>query len=141
MWRYRAPLTVAAGMFLLLAVVVTTAFVLLLGAWGTAQKNFQTADQKGKDLEKKQGELQDALQQKQDALDGQKRQLSVSASIAASRSDAEYRAGNPRDSLNWMLQAYELAPREDSLRPQLPPSNRGLGAVASPTSRSGMTAP
>ena len=46
-----------------------------------------------------------------------KRQLSVSARIAAGRSDAEYRAGNLRDSLNWMLQAYELAPREDPLRP------------------------
>ena len=60
---------------------------------------------------------QDALNAKQDALDGQKRQFSVSARIAASRSDAEYGAGNVRDSLNWMLQACELAPREDSLRP------------------------
>ena len=108
--RYRTPLTVAAGMLLLLAAVVATAFVLLLGAWGASQKNFETADQKGKDLEKKQGELQDAL-------DGQKRELSLSTRLAASRSDAEYRAGNLRDSLSWMLQAYELAPREDPLRP------------------------
>ena len=107
--RYRTPLAVAAGVLLLLAAVVTTAFVLLLGAWNTARTNFETADKNGKDLARKQGELQDAL-------DGQKRQLSVSARIAASRSDAEYRAGNLRDSLNWMLQAYELAPREDPLR-------------------------
>ena len=50
--RYRTPLAVAAGMLLLLAAVVTTAFVMLLAAWGTAQKNFETADQKGKDVEK-----------------------------------------------------------------------------------------
>ena len=81
--RYRTPLTVAAAMLLLLAAVVTTAFVLLLGAWGASQKNFETADQKSKDLEKKQGELQGALHQKQDALDGLTRQLSVSARIAA----------------------------------------------------------
>ena len=108
--RYRTPLAVAAGVLLLLAAVVTTAFVLLLGAWNTARANFETADKNGKVLARKQGELQDAL-------DGQKRQLSVSARIAAGRSDAEYRAGNLRDSLNWMLQAYEWAPREDPLRP------------------------
>jgi WD40 repeat protein len=107
--RYRAPLAVAAGMLLLLAVAVTAAFVQVMGARDEAVR-------KGTDLEKKKGELQDALQQKQGALDGLKRQLSVSARIAASRSDAEYSGGNPRDSLNWMLQAYELAPREDSAR-------------------------
>ncbi len=130
--RYRMPLIAAAWVLLLFAAVVTGAFVLLLGAWGTAQRNFETADQKGKDLEKSQGELQgalhqtkdalnakqDALNAKQDALDAQKRQLSVSARLAASRSDADYSAGNLRDSLNWMLQAYELAPEDDTLRPR-----------------------
>jgi WD40 repeat protein len=58
----------------------------------------------------------DAKHEKEKA-DGQKRQLSVSARIAASRSDIEYRGGNLRDSLNWILQAYEFAPREDPLRP------------------------
>ncbi|HVS39802.1 MAG TPA: serine/threonine-protein kinase [Gemmataceae bacterium] len=82
--RYRTPLAVAAGMLLLLTAVVTTAFVMLLGAWGTAQKNYETA----------------------------KRQLLFSSRIAAGRSDAEYRAGNFRDSLSWKLQAYELVPRE-----------------------------
>ncbi len=50
-----------------------------------------------------------------------KRQLSVSARIAAGRSDAEYRAGNLRNSLNWMLQAYELAPSGGFPAPQLRP--------------------
>ncbi len=72
-------------------------------------------------------------------LDSLNRQLSVLARSYADQSDAEYRAGNLRDSLNWMLRAYELAPREDSLRPSYL-RLIGVGAVASPTSRSGMTA-
>src|SRR5262249_22059036 len=31
-------------------------------------------------------------------------------------SDREFRSGNVRDSLNWMLRAYEVAPRTDPLR-------------------------
>ncbi len=58
--RYRTPLAAAAAMLLLLAAVVAGAFVLLLGAWGAAQKNDETADQKGKDVEKKEGELRQA---------------------------------------------------------------------------------
>ncbi|HVS38076.1 MAG TPA: serine/threonine-protein kinase [Gemmataceae bacterium] len=102
--RYRTPLTVAAGMLLLLAAVVTTAFVLLLGAWGTAQKNFETADKNGRDLKQALGSLN--------------KQLTFSARLAARRSDAELHAGNLRDSLNWMLNAYELAPRDDPARPR-----------------------
>ncbi len=102
--RRRTPLAVAAGMLLLLAAVVTTAFVLLLGAWDKAQKNYETADKNGK-----------ALKQ---TLDSLKRQLSVSARIAAGRSDDEHAAGNVRDSLNWMLRAYEAAPPDDPLRPR-----------------------
>ena len=94
--RYRAPLTAAAGMLLLLTAVVVGAFVLLLAAWADAVN-------KGRE--------------KQQTLDRLNKQLSVSARIAAGRSDAEYRAGNFRDSLNWMLQAYELAPQDDPLRP------------------------
>ena len=122
--RHRAPLTVAAGMIVLLVAVVTTAFVLLLAAWDRAQKNYETADQRRKDVEKKEGELRSALQQKQDALDAEQRtrdrlnkQLSILARSYADRGDAEFRAGNVRDSLNWMLRAYEVAPGTDPLRP------------------------
>ncbi len=108
--RYRGPLTAAAAMLLVLAAVVVVAFALLLTAWDKAQKNYETADKNGK-------ALQGALNEKQQTLDSLNKQLSVSARIAAGRSDAEYRAGNLRDSLNWMLRAYEVAPREDSLRP------------------------
>ncbi len=107
------PLAAAAGVLLLLAAVVTGAFVQVVGARDEAVH-------KGNDLENKEGELRRALNEKQDALDGQQRQLSVSARIAAGRSDAEYRTSNLRDSLNWMLQAYELTPRKDPLRRVMP---------------------
>ena len=124
MRRYRAPLTVAAGVVLALAAVVVGAFVQVTGARDEAVR-------KGNDLEKKEGELRDALHQKQDALDGQKRQLSISARLAASRSDADYQAGNLHDSLNWMLQAFELAPREDPLRPSYVRLIGGRGRLCS----------
>ena len=47
-WRRRTPLTVAAGMLLVLVVVAVTAFVQVLGARDEAV-------QKGRDLEKKRG--------------------------------------------------------------------------------------
>ncbi len=107
--RYRRPLAVAVGVLLLLAAVVTTAFVLLLGAWEKAQKNFETADKNGK-------ALQGALNEKQQALDSLIRQHSILARSYADRSDVEYRAGNLRACFSWMLRAYEVAPREDALR-------------------------
>jgi WD40 repeat protein len=123
--RYWAPLVVAAGMFLLLAAVVATAFVLLVAAWDKAQKNYETADQRRKEVEAAGAELRTALQQKQEALDAQQRahdslnkQLAVLARSYAERSDAEFRGGNVRDSLNWMLRAYDVAPSDDPLRPQ-----------------------
>ncbi|HVS39464.1 MAG TPA: serine/threonine-protein kinase, partial [Gemmataceae bacterium] len=115
--RYRTPLAVAAGVVLLLAAVVTTAFVLLLGAWATARKNYETADQRRRDVEKKQAELQEALNAKQQTLDNLNQQLSTLAASYADRSDIEYRAGRPRECVNWMLRAYEVAPVHDPLRP------------------------
>ena len=55
--RHRTPLTVAAGMLLLLAAVVATAFVLLLSAWDRARKNYETADQRRQEVEQKEEEL------------------------------------------------------------------------------------
>ncbi len=120
--RHRTPLAVAAGMLLLLAAVVTTAFVLLLGAWGTAQKNFQTADKNGK-------ALQVALNEKQQTLDSLYQQLSLLARSYADKSEAAYHAGNRRDSINWMLRAYEVAPAKHPGPPaaELPPPDRGSG--------------
>ncbi len=108
--RHRAALTVAAGMIALLVAVVTTAFVLLVAAWDKVQKNYETADQRRKDVEKKEGELRQTL-------GSLNKQLSILARSYADRSDAEYRAGNVRDCLNWMLRACEAAPRQDPVRP------------------------
>ncbi len=108
--RHRAPLTVAAGMLLLLVAVVTMAFALLLAAWDRAQKNYETADQRRQEVETKQRELQQSLE-------SLNKQLSILARSYAERSDAEFRAGNVRDSLNWMLRAYEVAPNGDPRRP------------------------
>ena len=104
--RYRAPLTVAAGMLLLLVAVVTTAFVLLVAAWDRAQNNYEAADRNGK-------ALQTAMTERQLTLENIDRQFSNLARSYADRSDVEFRAGNVRDSLNWMLRAYEVAPRTD----------------------------
>ena len=57
--RHGTPPTVAAGTYRLLAAVVTTAFVLLPAAGASAEELNRRPE--GKDLEKKQGELQDAL--------------------------------------------------------------------------------
>ena len=92
---YRAPLAVAAGMLVLLAAVVTTAFVLLLGAWDQAQKNYETADKNGKALQK--------------SLDSLNEQLSLRAQLCQQKR-RRVPAGNLRDSLSWMLRAYEVAP-------------------------------
>ena len=118
--RHWTPLVAAAGVLLLLAAVVVGAFVQVMGARDEAV-------QKGNDLQKKTEELKEASDAKQQTLNNLNKQLSVSARIAAGRSDAEYRAGNLRDSLNWMLQAYNLAPQEDSLRLELRPPDRRSG--------------
>ncbi len=61
--RHRTPLAVAAGVLLLLAAVVTTAFVLLLGCEGKRRRISETAGPvKGRDLEKTEGELRGALE-------------------------------------------------------------------------------
>ncbi|HVS35865.1 MAG TPA: serine/threonine-protein kinase [Gemmataceae bacterium] len=101
--RYRAPLTVAAAMLLLLAVVVLTAFGLLVAAWNRAENNFEA--------------LQKAMKERELTQEDIQRQFSNLARSYADRSGAEFRTGDVRDSLNWMLRAYELAPAGDPQRP------------------------
>ncbi len=107
--RYRAPLTAAAAMLLLLAAVVVGAFVQVVGAWDEAVR-------KGKDLQDALNGKQEALDAKQQTLDNLNRQLSILARTDADRGEAEYREGHYGDCLNWLLRAYEVAPRDDPRR-------------------------
>ena len=68
---------------------------------------------------KKEGETRQAL----DDLKARQSQLARSF---ADISDQEFLRGNVRNSLNWMLRAYQVAPETDALR-QLPPPPRGPG--------------
>jgi WD40 repeat protein/tRNA A-37 threonylcarbamoyl transferase component Bud32 len=52
-----------------------------------------------------------------ETLAKQKGLLSASARTYCELSDREFKQGNVRDSLNWMLRAYETAPLDDPLRP------------------------
>ena len=72
---------------------------------------------KGNDLEIALHAKQEALNGKQVALNANRQtldslneQLSILARSYADRSDVEYNRGNIRDSLNWMLRAYAVAP-------------------------------
>ena len=70
------------------ALLVVTVLVTVLGVAGIVWKYLDAEQQKSI-----------AVTQKEEA----QRQLLFSSRLAAGRSDVEFRTGNPRDSLSWML--------------------------------------
>jgi serine/threonine protein kinase len=122
--RRRWPaLTTAAAVLLAAVVGVAIAFVQVDSARREAEENLRTADRLGKsvkDMEAKLGDVRGQVDQAgadlEEARAERRTQLSVLARTYGDVSDLEFHRGNWRDSLNWMLRAYEVAPSDDPLR-------------------------
>jgi WD40 repeat protein len=67
--------------------------------------------------EAKEKETKEALAREKEALAKQKALLSEAARTYCEWSDRDLQQGKVRDSLNWMLRAYETAPEDDPSRP------------------------
>jgi WD40 repeat protein/serine/threonine protein kinase len=93
--RYRVPVAAAAAVLLAAVVGVAAAFVQINAAYEHEKDAKQEAQKVLADLEARQSQL---------------------ARSFSEVSDREFREGNVRDSLNWMLRAYEVAPETDPLR-------------------------
>lgn len=116
MRRHRTPLLAAAGVLLAFAVLIVAAFVQISLALEHEKTAKGDALKSQKKAEEKEGEAKEALGRERKAVADLETQFSVLARTCCELSDIEYRKENVWDSLNWILRAYELAPRNDPLR-------------------------
>jgi eukaryotic-like serine/threonine-protein kinase len=121
--RHWAALTTAAAVLLAALTGVVIAFVQIHNAWSKAEENLQTAARLGQsvqDMEEKLSDVRGQVNRAGADLDNAKAQrrtqLSVLGRTYCDVSDLEFHRGNWRDSLNWMLGAYEAAPPDDPMR-------------------------
>jgi WD40 repeat protein/tetratricopeptide (TPR) repeat protein len=114
--RYRVPLAVAAGILVAAVLGIVAAFVQISAALerektanDLAGRNLQEADRQKKEAET-------ALEKERRARADLNARLSQLAQSYCDRSESEFQKGKVRDGLNWMHQAYEVAPQNDVLR-------------------------
>jgi WD40 repeat protein/tRNA A-37 threonylcarbamoyl transferase component Bud32 len=114
--RYRVPLAVAAAVLLAAVVGVVVAFVQIKAAKDEAFSALDREKEARGDAETKEKETNDALTRLREADAKRKVLLSEAARMYCEWSERELKQGNERDSLNWMLRAYETAPEDDPWR-------------------------
>jgi WD40 repeat protein/serine/threonine protein kinase/tetratricopeptide (TPR) repeat protein len=121
--RYRVPLAVTAAVLVAAVVGVVVAFVQISAALEREKLAKQaTQEALGREKDARQ-EAQDrardasaSLTKEQEALRSLEAGHSRMARSFSEVSDQEFHNGNVRDSVNCMLQAYEVAPETDPLR-------------------------
>jgi WD40 repeat protein/serine/threonine protein kinase len=109
LWRWRVPLTVAAGVLLAAVVGVVVAFVQINDALEREKAARGVAETKEK-------ETNEALGREKELAAKQKALLSEAARLHLAMSVREFQNGYARHSLYWLLRAYETAPEDDPLR-------------------------
>jgi WD40 repeat protein len=108
--RAVAALLAAVGLVLVGGVVgVTVALVETNAALDREKEALEQSQDKGKKLE-------EALTREREARNNLNTNLSELATVYCTRSGREFAKGNVRDTLSWMLRAYEVAPPDDPLR-------------------------
>jgi WD40 repeat protein/serine/threonine protein kinase len=109
LWRWRVPLAVAAGVLVAAVVGVVIAFVQINDALRQKKEALGDAVAKEKATDEANRKLREANLKR-------KSLLTEAARTYSDLSDREFKQGNVRDSLNWMLRAYETAPEDDRWR-------------------------
>jgi hypothetical protein len=111
--RHRTAVTGAVAAVAVAAACLTVAILLLAAANRREQQAKERAQQKEQDATAALGRETEAKQAVQKALADLEARQSQLARSFCEVSDREFRAGNVRDSLNWMLRAYGVAPKGD----------------------------
>jgi WD40 repeat protein/serine/threonine protein kinase len=109
LWRWRVPLAVAAGVLLAAVVGVVIAFVQINDALRQKKDALE-------DVVAKEKATDEANRKLREVNAKQKTLLIEGARTYSELSDREFKQGKVRDSMNWMLRAYETAPLEDKRR-------------------------
>jgi WD40 repeat protein/serine/threonine protein kinase len=114
--RHWAPLTAAAVVLLAAVVGVVVAFIQITAAKDEAIANLGKANREKEAADQLRQEAQDREQKVKTTLAEKQALLSEAARSYCELSDREFQKHNVRESLNWMLRAYEVAPADDPLR-------------------------
>jgi eukaryotic-like serine/threonine-protein kinase len=110
-WLRRHRTMVTGGMAaVLVAVVSLTVATVLLSAANEAEREAKER------AESEERAAETALGRERKALGDLKAQLSVLARSYCDRGEIEFRKGNVGDSLNWIVRALQVAPKDDPLR-------------------------
>ncbi|HEX5268941.1 MAG TPA: serine/threonine-protein kinase, partial [Gemmataceae bacterium] len=124
--RHRTTVTTAA------ALLVAAAVALAVGLVAVNAEKEQT-DAALKLVKEEKGKTDEANQEKQEAIEKLQQRLSEVARSYCELGDREFKAGHFRDSINWLLLAYEVAPPDDPRRPSykrlLDAQGRSLGRL------------
>ncbi|HJT77195.1 MAG TPA: protein kinase, partial [Gemmataceae bacterium] len=128
--RYRGPLAATAAVLLAAVVGVVAAFWQISAAYELEKAAKHDAQDRERDAKAALSREQEALGREKDAKqEAQDKEREVGTALAKLEakqselarspcevSDGEFRKGNVRDGLDWMLRAYEVAPATDPLR-------------------------
>jgi WD40 repeat protein len=117
-WAKRRPALAALLIVSLLAVVGVAGLAIGLAfALGGEKEARGVAEAKQQETAEALGRETAALAREKGTLAKQKALLSAAARTYCELGDREFQQGKVRDSLNWLLRAYETASEDDPLRP------------------------